>query len=535
MNNEQKYLLNMLKQFNQFCEEYQICYYLGGGAALGAVRHRGFIPWDDDIDLYITRKELQKLKQNKEALDRAGFVYLDHFEYPEYGNSVVRIVENTSTMFNPVRMNDETPKGSMIELFILDPLPDEEEARMEWKKKQIIYLELLDSSFRALRMNQKEYISEEFLERYLERVQKVGRNQVLQELEQELFSVEASDHCQYCMRWCGGDIRFEADWLGKPRYVPFEDTMLPILPGAENAFREEYGEQWMYFPENMESEHTFIVNYSIPYSVYIEDYSLFLSEADLKSAFSKKKNLTRKQFFARLKTMKKSQELHTAQVIFNLNRKNISLNALESFIEEGKVSQVREFFSKWEKVQFSPLFKNAKQCLEIGDEYLYYALMGLISSDRLMDAGKVLSWRKGNTGNIAKLEEKIKNICDAWFFWHIGNENAMQQALHRAIEFQIPVEVYEEEYLKLQCENNNLEYDSVEQLQILQRKAEALFQRYPVRKELLKLLGDISRKQGDTRNAIEMYYRCIRESRNGVVCQATKEIIESLEERKKND
>ena len=164
MNSEQKYLLNMLKQFNQFCEEYQICYYLGGGAALGAVRHRGFIPWDDDIDLYITRKELQKLKQNKEALDRAGFVYLDHFEYPEYGNSVVRIVENTSTMFNPVRMNDETPKGSMIELFILDPLPDEEEARMEWKKKQIIYLELLDSSFRALRMNQMEYISEEFLE-----------------------------------------------------------------------------------------------------------------------------------------------------------------------------------------------------------------------------------------------------------------------------------------------------------------------------------------------------------------------------------
>ena len=350
-----------------------------------------------------------------------------------------------------------------------------------------------------------------------------------------MFSVEASDHCQYCMRWCGGDIRFEADWLGKPRYVPFEDTMLPILPGAENAFREEYGEQWMYFPENMESEHTFVVNYSIPYSVYVEDYSLFLSEADLKSAFAKKKNLTRKQFFARLKTMKKSQELHTAQVIFNLNRKNISLNALESFIEEGKVSQVREFFSKWEKVQFSPLFKNAKQCLEIGDEYLYYALMGLISSDRLMDAGKVLSWRKGNTGNIAKLEEKIKNICDAWFFWHIGNENAMQQALHRAIEFQIPVEVYEEEYLKLQCENKNLEYDSVEQLQILQRKAEALFQRYPARKELLKLLGDISRKQGDTSNSTEMYYRCIRESRNGVICQATKEIIESLEDRRKND
>lgn len=535
MNNEQKYLLNMLKQFNQFCEEYQICYYLGGGVALGAVRHRGFIPWDDDIDLYITRKELQKLKQNKKALDKAGFVYLDHLEYPEYGNSVVRIVENTSTMFNPVRMNDETPKGSMIELFILDPLPDGDEARREWKKKQIIYLELLDSSFRALQMNQLKYINEERLERYLERVQKVGRNQVLQELEQELFSVEESDHCQYCMRWCGGDIRFEADWLGKPRYAPFEDTMLPLLPGAENAFREEYGEQWMYCSENMESEHTFVANYSTPYSVYVEDYGLFLSEADLKSAFANKKSLRRKQFFARLKTMKKSQELHAAQVDLNLNRKNVSLNALETLLEEGKVSQVQEVFSKWEKIQFSSLFKNAKQCLEIGDEYLYYALMGLISSDRLMDAGKVLSWRRGNTGIIAKLEEKIKNISDAWFFWHIGNENAMQEALYRAMEFEIPVEVYEEEYLKLQYENKNLEQDSVEQLQILQRKAEELFQKYPARKELLKLLGDINLKQGDIRNAIEMYYRCIRESRNGVVCLEAKDIIRTLKDGRKND
>ena len=79
MNSEQKYLLNMLKQFNQFCEEYQICYYLGGGAALGAVRHRGFIPWDDDIDLYITRKELQKLKAKIKSTRQSRFCLFGPF------------------------------------------------------------------------------------------------------------------------------------------------------------------------------------------------------------------------------------------------------------------------------------------------------------------------------------------------------------------------------------------------------------------------------------------------------------------------
>ena len=51
--------LNILLSFKQFCEEHDLRYYLAGGTLLGAIRHRGFIPWDDDIDVCMPRKDYE--------------------------------------------------------------------------------------------------------------------------------------------------------------------------------------------------------------------------------------------------------------------------------------------------------------------------------------------------------------------------------------------------------------------------------------------------------------------------------------------
>lgn len=54
-------LVEILQFFIKVCEEHKIRYFVAGGTCLGAIRHNGFIPWDDDIDVYVPRNDYEKL------------------------------------------------------------------------------------------------------------------------------------------------------------------------------------------------------------------------------------------------------------------------------------------------------------------------------------------------------------------------------------------------------------------------------------------------------------------------------------------
>lgn len=57
----QNELLDLMKRFHEFCDKNGIQYYLYGGSCLGAIRHKGFIPWDDDLDICVDRENFKKL------------------------------------------------------------------------------------------------------------------------------------------------------------------------------------------------------------------------------------------------------------------------------------------------------------------------------------------------------------------------------------------------------------------------------------------------------------------------------------------
>ena len=59
----QQYEVHMLKDLAKVCDDNDIPYYLAGGTLLGAVRHNGFIPWDDDIDINLLINDVKRLKK----------------------------------------------------------------------------------------------------------------------------------------------------------------------------------------------------------------------------------------------------------------------------------------------------------------------------------------------------------------------------------------------------------------------------------------------------------------------------------------
>ena len=56
----QKVSLGLLKAFAEICDRYNLRYYIGGGTMLGAIRHKGFIPWDDDADIDMPREDYDR-------------------------------------------------------------------------------------------------------------------------------------------------------------------------------------------------------------------------------------------------------------------------------------------------------------------------------------------------------------------------------------------------------------------------------------------------------------------------------------------
>ena len=150
VNNLQYNLYILLTEIDDICKQYGIEYYLAGGNALGAVRHNRFLPWDDDIDLFITRDNWNKLKHIIETEENVlpkgrSLIYNENTEY--YCNPIPRYVDNTTTYIYKSQVLPGKACGQLIEFLILDSLPNDESKIKEYVDLLQVYTELLSPYF----------------------------------------------------------------------------------------------------------------------------------------------------------------------------------------------------------------------------------------------------------------------------------------------------------------------------------------------------------------------------------------------------
>ncbi|MDD7369382.1 MAG: LicD family protein [Berryella intestinalis] len=119
----QKILLEMLKDFAHVCEKHDFYYSLCGGTALGAVRHGGFIPWDDDVDLFMHRKDVAKFIEVFES-ELGEKYHLHSLETtPELGIPIMRMMKKGTVLVIDDTL-DCPERGVFIDICILENAPD---------------------------------------------------------------------------------------------------------------------------------------------------------------------------------------------------------------------------------------------------------------------------------------------------------------------------------------------------------------------------------------------------------------------------
>lgn len=118
-------LTKMLVDFISLCDKHGLIWMMGGGSCLGAVRHQGFIPWDDDLDLNMPRRDVEYLK---ELLEKGELGPDYEYTCPNSGKDApsmfLKIFKRGTKMVEMGQEFSDYPKGIFIDVFILDGVPD---------------------------------------------------------------------------------------------------------------------------------------------------------------------------------------------------------------------------------------------------------------------------------------------------------------------------------------------------------------------------------------------------------------------------
>lgn len=128
MNNEtvrdvQMKILDTMKFIDRLCRENGIIYYIMGGTALGAIRHGGFIPWDDDLDIFMTPKEYEKFKSAMQKDGSSKFVLQEWRTVPDYLEYAKVRMNDTTFIEESFKERRDLHQGIYVDIMMLHKVP----------------------------------------------------------------------------------------------------------------------------------------------------------------------------------------------------------------------------------------------------------------------------------------------------------------------------------------------------------------------------------------------------------------------------
>ncbi|MCM1368567.1 MAG: LicD family protein [Roseburia sp.] len=267
MTEVQKVILEIFKEIDKICRDNNIKYYAIGGTCIGAVRHQGFIPWDDDLDIAIPIEDYDRF------LDIAEKTLPDHLKVytnkniRHYTNLFNKIIDERTTFIENSQIKyPDTYKGVFVDIMPLCGLPADPKQRQKFIKRLKRY-SALNILRRDHKSSWKRRIGSLFgwvlsvlpYNYFSEKIYKLYRSYPLNEAEYTGY-VWHSDSVDR--------LTFPKEFFKEAVFMPFEDASISCPADYHDYLTQQFGDYMVIPPETEQVTHNGIVDLEKSYEWY---------------------------------------------------------------------------------------------------------------------------------------------------------------------------------------------------------------------------------------------------------------------------
>lgn len=250
--------LDLLNEFEKVCKAHNITYYANAGTLLGAVRHKGFIPWDDDIDIMMPRKDYEKLCKYYKDFSAPYFFQTEYTDPGSLrGHAQLRNSKTTGILNSELKAGFTFNQGIFIDIFPMDNLPDNNIEKRKFIKK-ILKMQRLTKLFRNIPAKKNyghnrikkaiKIIIAPFL-RIINNTFKVDHKLYIkyERLMQKYNRIKTNEVALMNFLYVSGRNEWNRSFFeNKPIIMDFEMLKIPVPSGYDRVLNKTYGEWHKY-------------------------------------------------------------------------------------------------------------------------------------------------------------------------------------------------------------------------------------------------------------------------------------------------
>lgn len=247
-------MLIILAKLDELCQKHGIEYFAIGGTLLGAIRHKGYIPWDDDMDLGMLYSDYQKFINIPEEEFKEYGLYAPEKNPGEYYSFVSKFYYKDSRFISPIaRADGKEDMGIFVEVFPFYNVPADNKKINSIKKK----IEMIKALY-TVSCCKKVIVFDEGIKGKIKYIQKAVIKAFCKifRLTPERLAIK---YDKILSKYKDNDTEFivasadvfrvyKKNWLDQYTRVPFEEVTMPIPKGYKNYLKLVYGDDYMQLP-----------------------------------------------------------------------------------------------------------------------------------------------------------------------------------------------------------------------------------------------------------------------------------------------